>query len=85
MDKTNQVPVYDSARQGSAAQEKLFAIFKYRFLLVQFVHRDLLNRYKRSALGVAWTMLNPLGTMIIHTIAFSRAFGGSQEVMLSIC
>lgn len=79
MDKANQVPFYDSARQGSAAQEELRAIFKYRFLLVQFVRRDLLTRYKRSALGVAWTMLNPLGTMIILTIVFSQAFGGSQE------
>ena len=79
MDKTNQVPIYDSARQGSAALEELREIFNYRYLIVQFVRRDILTRYKRSALGVAWTMLNPLGTMIILTIVFSRAFGGSQE------
>jgi ABC-type polysaccharide/polyol phosphate export permease len=79
MDKANQVPIYDSARQGSAALEELKAIFNYRYLIVQFVRRDILTRYKRSSLGVAWTMLNPLGTMLILTIVFSRAFGGSQE------
>jgi ABC-2 type transport system permease protein len=79
MDKTNQVPIYDSDRQGSAALEELRAIFKYRYLVVQFVRRDILTRYKRSVLGVAWTMLNPLGTMLILTIVFSQAFGGSQE------
>jgi ABC-2 type transport system permease protein len=79
MDKANQVPIYDSARQGSASLEELKAILNYRYLIVQFVRRDILTRYKRSALGVAWTMLNPLGTMIILTIVFSRAFGGSQE------
>jgi ABC-2 type transport system permease protein len=79
MDKTNQVPIYDSDRQGSAALEELRAIFNYRYLIAQFIRRDILTRYKRSALGVAWTMLNPLGTMIILTIVFSRAFGGSQE------
>jgi ABC-2 type transport system permease protein len=79
MNKANQVPIYDSARQGSAALEELRAIFKYRYLVVQFVRRDILTRYKRSALGVAWTMLNPLGIMLILTLVFSRAFGGSQE------
>ena len=79
MDKTNQVPIYDSSRQGSAALEELRAIFNYRYLVVQFVRRDILTRYKRSVLGVAWTMLNPLGTMLILTIVFSQAFGGSQE------
>lgn len=76
MDNT---PVYDSARQSSAALDELTAIIKYRFLIVQFIRRDLLTRYKRSVLGVAWTMLNPLGTMIILTLVFSQAFGGSQE------
>ena len=79
MDKTNQIPIYDSDRQGSAALEELRAIFNYRYLVVQFVRRDILTRYKRSVLGVAWTMLNPLGTMLILTIVFSQAFGGSQE------
>lgn len=79
MDKATQVPIYDSDRQGSAAVEELWAILEYRYLIVQFVRRDILTRYKRSALGVAWTMLNPLGTMLILTLVFSRAFGGSQE------
>ena len=79
MDKSSPVPIYDSDRQGSAALEEFWAILKYRFLIVQLVRRDILTRYKRSALGVAWTMLNPLGTMLILTLVFSRAFGGSQE------
>jgi len=79
VDKATQVPIYDSDRQGSAAVEEFWAILEYRYLIVQFVRRDILTRYKRSALGVAWTMLNPLGTMLILTLVFSRAFGGSQE------
>jgi ABC-2 type transport system permease protein len=77
--KSTQVPIYDSDRQGSPALDEFWAILKYRYLIVQFVRRDILTRYKRSALGVAWTMLNPLGTMLILTLVFSRAFGGSQE------
>ncbi len=79
MDKEKQIPIYDSSSQGSLAAEELRAIFKYRYLIVQLVRRDILTRYKRSSLGVAWTMLNPLGTMLILTIVFSQAFGGGRE------
>lgn len=79
MKNATQIPVYDSASQGSPAIEELLSLLKYRYLIVQLVRRDILTRYKRSALGVAWTMLNPLGTMLILTIVFSQAFGGSQQ------
>ncbi|MFL7891730.1 MAG: ABC transporter permease [Anaerolineales bacterium] len=79
MEKAKAIPIYDSARQGSPAIEEMRAVIDYRYLIVQLVRRDILTRYKRSALGVAWTMLNPLGTMLILTIVFSQAFGGSQK------
>ena len=43
-------------------------------LLLNLVHRDLTVRYKRSVIGVFWTMLNPLILMIIMTIVFSNLF-----------
>ena len=49
-------------------------LFNYRYLLGQLVRRDVTTRYKRSVLGVAWTMLNPLGTMLILTFVFSNFF-----------
>jgi ABC-2 type transport system permease protein len=67
--------VYDSAHRGPPALEELRGMFKYRNLLFQLVRRDVLTRYKRSVLGIAWTMLNPLGTMLILSVVFSRAFG----------
>jgi ABC-2 type transport system permease protein len=79
MQKTEGLPIYDSVRQGSVAFEELAEIFRYRDLVIQIVRRDLLTRYKRSVLGVAWTMLNPLGMMIVLSIAFSSAFGIKQE------
>jgi ABC-type polysaccharide/polyol phosphate export permease len=47
-------------------------IVQYRSLLRDLVARDLKVRYKRSVLGVAWTMLNPLLMMIVFTIVFSH-------------
>lgn len=52
-----------------------FAKFlKYRNLLYQLVRRDFLAKYKRSVLGVLWSVLNPLLTMLVITIVFSYIF-----------
>ena len=72
---TRAVQVYDSARRPMPALEELVALWAYRDLVVQLVRRDLVARYKRSVLGVLWTLLNPLGTMAILVVVFSRAFG----------
>jgi ABC-2 type transport system permease protein len=70
--------VYDSTRRGSVIFEELREILNYRHLIWQLVRRDILTRYKRSVLGVAWTMLNPLGMMLVWTIAFSQFFKSSS-------
>jgi ABC-2 type transport system permease protein len=66
--------IYDSARNKNPAIEEFRALIRYRDLLVQLVRRDIVTRYKRSVLGILWTMLNPLGTMIILSIVFSQMF-----------
>jgi ABC-type polysaccharide/polyol phosphate export permease len=69
-----QTLVYDSAQRGQPAVYELQEVFHYRNLILQLVRRDVLTRYKRSVLGIAWTMLNPLGMMLVLTIAFSQVF-----------
>ena len=66
--------IYDSAKRKHPAIEEILALFKYRDLIFQLVRRDIVARYKRSVLGVAWTMLNPLGTMLIMVVVFSKVF-----------
>ena len=46
-------------------------VWKYRSLLRMLVTRDLKTRYRNSALGVAWSFLQPLGMMIVMTFAFN--------------
>ncbi len=70
--------VYDSGIRRSKAVEELIEAYRYRHLIFQLVRRDVLTRYKRSILGVAWTMLNPLGMMLVLTVAFSQLFGGTR-------
>ncbi|MFT9076597.1 ABC transporter permease [Ethanoligenens sp.] len=43
---------------------------KYSYLLQQLVIRDFKVKYKRSILGVLWSVLNPLFTMIVLTVVF---------------
>ncbi|HMA29317.1 MAG TPA: ABC transporter permease [Thermoanaerobaculia bacterium] len=65
------VPVYDTARRGFLFVEEAKALWQYRHLVGELVARDLKIRYKRSVLGVAWSMLSPLLSMVALTIAFS--------------
>lgn len=69
---------YDSARRAPAMLEELAEVLRYRDLVRQLVRRDLVARYKRSVLGMAWTMLNPLGMMVVLTIAFSSLFHATR-------
>jgi ABC-2 type transport system permease protein len=47
-------------------------LVQYRTLLFNLVARDLKVRYKRSVLGVVWTLLNPLLMMIVLGVVFSN-------------
>jgi len=49
-----------------------FQVYQYRELLFALITRDIKVRYKQSALGVCWALLQPLALMIIFTIVFSR-------------
>jgi ABC-type polysaccharide/polyol phosphate export permease len=75
----NQENIYDSSQRGHPAIDELREVFNYRNLIVQLSRRDILTRYKRSVLGVAWTLLNPLGMMLVLTIAFSQIFRFGTE------
>lgn len=70
---------YDSNRLKHPAVEELHEVWNYRNLIYQLTRRDVLTRYKRSVLGIAWTMLNPLGMMVVLTIAFSSIFRMETE------
>jgi ABC-2 type transport system permease protein len=65
---------YDSQKRGNLALAELYEVLNYRYLIVQLVRRDIVTRYKRSVLGITWTLLNPLGMMLVLTIVFSQIF-----------
>jgi homopolymeric O-antigen transport system permease protein len=50
-------------------------LWAYRELLFFLIWRDVKVRYKQTALGVAWAIIQPLFTMLIFTIFFGRLAG----------
>ena len=50
---------------------QLSELGKGRDLFVNLTLRELRGKYKRSALGWGWSLLNPLATMAIFTLVFS--------------
>jgi lipopolysaccharide transport system permease protein len=50
----------------------LRAIGQYTDLLYFLVWRDVKVRYKQTAIGVAWVLLQPLLTMMVFTVVFGR-------------
>jgi ABC-type polysaccharide/polyol phosphate export permease len=47
---------------------------KFMPLIRLMVSRDYKSRYKRSVLGILWSLLNPLMTMLVMTLVFSQVF-----------
>lgn len=47
---------------------------KYSFLLQQLVSRDFKVKYKRSVLGILWSLLYPVLMMVVMAVVFSNVF-----------
>jgi ABC-2 type transport system permease protein len=68
------LPIYDSARRRNPLLSDLADLVAYRDLLRLLIRRNIVTRYKRSVLGIAWTMLNPLLMMVAMALVFSQIF-----------
>jgi ABC-type polysaccharide/polyol phosphate export permease len=57
---------------------KIAELTQSRELLANLTLRELRGKYKRSALGWAWSMLNPLSSMLIYTFVFGYVLPGNK-------
>lgn len=58
--------------------EKIIMIKKYtqyRFLFEELVKRDFKKKYKRTVLGMAWSILSPLLQLLVMRLVFTQFFG----------
>lgn len=56
-------------------QDFLQGFMKHRFLFEELVKRDFKKKYKRSVLGMGWSVLNPLLMLLVLWAVFSNLFG----------
>lgn len=52
---------------------------RYQFLFEELVKRDFKKKYKRTVLGMAWSLLSPLLTLLVMRLVFTQFFGESME------
>ena len=66
--------IYDSDAKTRVFRDTFAAFWSYRELILILVRRDIAVRYKRSFLGLLWTLLNPLLTSLILWFVFITIF-----------
>ena len=54
-------------------------LWRYRDLAFQIAARDVTVRYRQTALGAAWAILQPVGFMIVFTLFFGRVAGIASD------
>jgi ABC-type polysaccharide/polyol phosphate export permease len=66
--------IYDSQAKGKVFADTFKAFWDHRELIALLVKRDIAIRYKRSFLGLLWTLLNPLLTSLVLWFVFINIF-----------
>lgn len=52
---------------------------KHLFLFEELVKRDFKQKYKRTVLGMGWSILSPLLTLLVMKVVFTQFFGRTME------
>ncbi|MGE0451181.1 MAG: ABC transporter permease [Vicinamibacterales bacterium] len=68
----------DRADRVSRARHALFGIVSHRQLLENLLRRDLKLKYRGSAFGFVWSLLNPLLMLVVYTVAFRYILGMAE-------
>ncbi len=67
------VTIYQPSRGWRFAD--LRELVQYRELLAIMCWRDIAVRYKQSAIGMAWAVIQPVGTMVVFSVVFGQLVG----------
>jgi len=59
-------------KAGKYDRQYLIDLWKYRELFYFLSWRDILVRYKQTVIGVVWSIIRPILTMIVFTIIFGK-------------
>ena len=68
-------PVARKGGKPTLLDEIRYKIEKNKFLFEELVKRDFKKKYKRTSLGMLWSVLNPLLTLLVMSLVFTQFFG----------
>lgn len=74
LETTEKKPIYDSAKLTNPFVDEIIGLKENLFILRRMIYTNFKTRYKRSYLGVIWSLLNPLLNMLVFVIIFSNLF-----------
>lgn len=79
------------AAQPTSPAALAASLYRNRQLILQMVRREVVGRYKGSAMGLAWSFFNPVFMMVVYTFVFSEIFkarwhgvGGDSKTVFAL-
>ena len=68
-------------RNGAGYKMKKYIdnLIQYKFLLSELVKKGIKLKYRRSYLGIVWSLLEPLLTMLVLTVVFGTLYGNTDR------
>jgi ABC-type polysaccharide/polyol phosphate export permease len=67
-----------STHGGHGVTGYFLAIWQCRYFWISLVKMDLRTRYRRSIIGMGWSLLNPIAMTAIFCFVFTNVFGGGD-------
>lgn len=68
-------PLVVTVRAGEGGTSYLRSLWRHRELMLFLAWRDILVRYKQTALGVAWAIIRPVLLMVVFSALFGKMAG----------
>ncbi|MBQ8961997.1 MAG: ABC transporter permease [Ruminococcus sp.] len=61
-----------------AIKEQIVNLKRHQFLFEELVKRDFKKKYKRTILGMLWSLISPLMQLLVMSIVFTHFFGNHK-------
>ncbi|MCQ2465005.1 MAG: ABC transporter permease [Oscillospiraceae bacterium] len=58
-------------------KEQILKLKKHQFLFEELVKRDFKKKYKRTVLGMLWSLVSPLMQLLVMSVVFTQFFGNN--------
>ena len=74
MNTISHIAINPHAAQPTSLVALAKSLWRNRQLIVQMTKREVVGRYKGSAMGLAWSFFNPVFMLVVYTFVFSEVF-----------